>query len=218
MDMQYAFGFIIPVFLAAVLFPAAGRMDLPFFWAAVLTPIPLAIIIGPYLDPELVRERLKPASAGRDPHLRAIGTVFVLGQLITAGLDVGRFHWSRTVPFALQCAGLAGYWTAMAFAAWALITNRFFSPVVRIQSERGHHVVTTGPYAWIRHPGYAATIAAWPCLSLALGSWWSMAFLIPMLLLVVRRARLEDAFLHDNLDGYRDYAARVRYRILPGIW
>lgn len=216
--MQYAFALIIPLFLAGVLFPAAGRLDLPFFWAAVLTPLPLAFIVGPRLDPDLIKERLKPAAGGLDRPLRALGTVFVSAQLFVAGMDVGRYHWTDTVPTWLRCVGLAGYWGGMAFAAWALVTNRFFSPVVRIQSERGHHIITTGPYAIVRHPGYAGMLLSWPCLSMALGSWLSIVFLIPMAALVVRRAKLEDKFLQDNLEGYREYSVRVGYRVLPGVW
>jgi protein-S-isoprenylcysteine O-methyltransferase Ste14 len=215
---RYAFALIIPIFLASVLFPAAGRWDLPFFWAAVLTPLPLAAFIGPRIDPELVEERLKPAAGGHDRHLRALGTLFVAAQLAVAGMDVGRFHWSGSVPLWLRYVGLAGFWCGMAFAGWALITNRFFSPVVRIQSERDHHIITTGPYAFVRHPGYAGMLLSWPCLSLALGSWLSMLFLIPMFALVLRRAKIEDRFLHENLDGYTAYASKVGYRVLPGIW
>ncbi len=89
---------------------------------------------------------------------------------------------------------------------------------MRIQTERGHHVITTGPYAFIRHPGYASTFFSWPALSLALGSWWSLAPLAPMMALVVRRLLIEDAFLKKNLDGYQAYSEHVRWRILPGVW
>lgn len=216
--MQRCIGFTIPIVMAVLLFPAAGRLDLPFFWLAVLSPLPLSLIVGPRMDRDLLKERTNPPPGGKDRHLRTIGAPLMFAQLIIAGLDVGRFHWSDTVPLGLQIAGLLIFFAALALGAWAILTNRFFSPVVRIQSERGHHVITTGPYALVRHPGYASTFFSWPALSLALGSWWSLAPLAPMMTLVVRRLLIEDAFLKENLEGYQAYSERVRWRILPGVW
>ncbi|MBX3395307.1 MAG: isoprenylcysteine carboxylmethyltransferase family protein [Phycisphaerae bacterium] len=215
---QRLIGFTIPMVMAAILFPIAGRIDLPFFWIAVLAPTPLSFFIGPRVDPELLHERLRPAAGGIDRHLRTLGTPFFLGQLVVAALDVGRYHWSPAMHPALQFAGAAGFVGGLGFAAWAMLVNRFFSPVVRIQSERGHHLIATGPYAIIRHPGYCGTLLAWPSLSFALGSWWSLAALSPLVLLVFRRVVLEDRFLFESLEGYREYAARVRFRLIPGIW
>jgi protein-S-isoprenylcysteine O-methyltransferase Ste14 len=96
--------------------------------------------------------------------------------------------------------------------------NQFFSPVVRIQSERGHRVVASGPYASIRHPGYLGMVLALPLSGLALDSWLSAAIGVLYSGLIVRRVVFEDAFLRTNLDGYAEYAARVRYRLIPGAW
>lgn len=99
-----------------------------------------------------------------------------------------------------------------------MIVNRFFSAVVRLQTDRGHHVVTAGPYRIVRHPGYVGIIVGCMCSPIALGSWLAAVPMVPCLALFVRRTVLEDRFLRENLDGYADYANRVRYRLLPGLW
>jgi len=96
--------------------------------------------------------------------------------------------------------------------------NTFFSRVVRIQAGRGHRVVTTGPYRYVRHPGYAANVLAWPGTALALGSWWAMLPAVGIVLVYILRTALEDRTLHEELPGYAKYAQRVHYRLLPGIW
>jgi protein-S-isoprenylcysteine O-methyltransferase Ste14 len=100
----------------------------------------------------------------------------------------------------------------------AMHENRFFSAVVRLQSDRGHRVVDSGPYSVVRHPGYAGMLVGMPCAGLALGSFISLALGVVLSLMIVRRASFEDAFLRQNLEGYVAYAARVRYRLLPGVW
>jgi protein-S-isoprenylcysteine O-methyltransferase Ste14 len=138
---------------------------------------------------------------------------------IVAGLDRGRFHWSDSVPVWLQVAGLIGLAGGYALCFWAMAVNRFFSSVVRIQSDRGQYVVTAGPYAFIRHPGYTAgtliTVASGP----ALGSWLAGALLVVATLpFLLYRAVTEDRILQAALPGYREYADRVRWRLIPGIW
>jgi len=109
---------------------------------------------------------------------------------------------------------IAGY----SLASYALMENRFFSGVVRLQTERGHHPVTGGPYRWMRHPGYAGSLMTFFAIPFWMDSWWTFlpAFLLAAVL--VLRTSLEDRFLQENLPGYADYAARVRFRLLPGVW
>ena len=99
-----------------------------------------------------------------------------------------------------------------------MLANRFFSPVVRIQQERGHHLITAGPYQYLRHPGYLGTIGGQLFGTLALGSCWALLPAAGMLVLIVRRTAMEDKFLLRELDGYPTYAAKIRYRLLPGVW
>lgn len=204
--------------LAGLLFGCAGRVDLPFFWAWIAIPVVTAAFLVRHIDPGLMRERLRPGQGGTDRRLRMILTPFWLAHIVIAALDVGRFHWSDDVPLALQLVGLIGFAATHALAGWAMWVNRFFSPVVRIQSERGHVLVTDGPYRWVRHPGYTGILIGLPFGGVALGSWWSLVPMIPVFLLVLRRTLIEDRFLWRYLAGYVEYAQRVRYRLVPGVW
>lgn len=207
----------MPVCIGAVLFGSAGRLDLPMFWGflAVLTLSALLALLG--LERDLIAERVRPAPGGEDRNLRFAALPFLAAHLVVAGLDAGRFGWSR-VPLWVQAAALAGAVSGMAVAWWAMKVNRFFSPVVRIQSERGHHLVTAGPYGWVRHPGYAGALAMMLLAGPALGSWWAIVPNVPTMLLMLRRLRLEDRYLRERLDGYREYARRVRWRLIPAVW
>jgi protein-S-isoprenylcysteine O-methyltransferase Ste14 len=209
---------LIFVLLPAVtLFASAGRLDLPFFWAYVGLMATAAVAMLAFIDRDLLCERIKPGPGGEDRNLRWVAMPFLIGQWVIAGLDAGRFHWSDTVPIPLRVAGLALLVIAFSLSVWAMHVNRFFSPVVRIQAERNHHVVTGGPYAWIRHPGYLAAILH-AMGTLALGSWWAMCVMACVPFLLGRRITVEDRFLRAQLAGYADYAARVRYRLIPGVW
>jgi protein-S-isoprenylcysteine O-methyltransferase Ste14 len=204
--------------LGLLLFGSAGRLDLPFFWAYYgLFGIGLVVIFL-LLDRDLLQERVRPAAGGQDRHLRTVGFAMSVIQWVLAGLDVGRFHWSDTIPTGLRVAGLAGLFVAMITIAWIMRTNPFFSPVVRIQSERGHRLITSGPYAIVRHPGYLTAVLMFLSGGLALGSWVAMMPLPVVLAMILRRTRLEDRFLHENLPGYPQYASQVTSRLLPGVW
>lgn len=204
--------------LALILFGAAGRLDLPWFWATLVVNGSLVQLAFALMDPALRRERVKPKRGGRDRHFRRIAGPLIILHLITAGLDVGRFHWSPELSPVVQGCGLAVYTLAVLFIVWAMIWNRFFSPVVRIQSERGHHVISTGPYRYVRHPGYTGMLFAAMTQGIALGSLWSIVPLIPFMVQIIRRTLIEDAILRRELDGYEGYVARVRFRLLPGLW
>ena len=208
----------LPPALAAILLLSAGRLDLPWFWAFLAVHGVLVSVQQAALDEGLSRERMQPGRGGCDRHLRRISFPFYLGHLIVAGLDAGRFHWSGPFPEALQAGGLAGYACGLGLAVWAMGVNRFFSPAVRIQHERGHRVIASGPYRYVRHPGYAGGLLAMLCGGIALGSWWSLMPLLPVALLTLRRTVVEDRLLRDGLDGYGRYAQRVPRRLVPGVW
>jgi protein-S-isoprenylcysteine O-methyltransferase Ste14 len=118
----------------------------------------------------------------------------------------------------VQAAALAGFAAGLGLSLWAMSANRFFSPVVRIQAERGHRLVSSGPYARLRNPGYTGLIVASLCGGVALGSWWSLVPLAPFVGMFLWRTAMEDRFLHEGLEGYAGYANRVRYRLVPGLW
>jgi protein-S-isoprenylcysteine O-methyltransferase Ste14 len=138
-------------------------------------------------------------------------------MVIVAGLD-HRYNWSPEFPLWLNVMGFILISLGYAFAAWALAENRFFSSVVRIQTERGHVVCDTGPYRFVRHPGYAGNIPPLFGIVLALGSVWTLIPAAVASIITVIRTLLEDQTLQDELPGYRDYARRVRYRLIPGIY
>ncbi len=206
---------------AAILFGAAGRWNVRMFWAylaVVATPGFVLLPLLRRLSPGLLEERLRPGPGERDRAGTPLIALHLSIMLVVSGLDVGRFHWSGRVPLGLQVVGLVGAAIGYAFAGWALLVNPFFSSAVRVQADRRQTVVTRGPYAVVRHPGYAGSLffSAWSAV--ALGSWWAllpMALLLPAL---VRRTALEDAMLRSELAGYADYARRVRFRLVPGLW
>lgn len=137
--------------------------------------------------------------------------------VIVAGLD-HRYGWSPEFPPWLVAIGFVLISLGYAFAMWALAENRFFSTVVRIQTDRGHVVCDSGPYRVVRHPGYAGNILALPGIVLALGSVLTLVPAAVALIVAVVRTALEDRTLQDELPGYRDYARRVRYRLFPGVY
>lgn len=136
---------------------------------------------------------------------------------LVAGLDA-RFGRSPGFSLAVEIVALAIILAGYILASYALIENRFFSGMVRIQRERNHHVVSGGPYRWMRHPGYAGALLMYLATPLFLESWWALLPAGVLSLVLVIRTHLEDRTLQEELTGYREYAARVRYRLLPGVW
>ena len=203
--------------MAGTFFGSAGRWDLPLAWVCLVVYAVFMVLTLFLMDPELRRERMNPAPGGIDRHIRQAMLPFMLGYWVVAGLDI-RWHGSEIIPQGWRLFGLAGLAASLGLASWALTYNRFFSPVVRIQTERGHHLITGGPYQFIRHPGYLGVAGSALCGAIALGSWWALLPAAGVGAVVLRRTILEDRFLRHELSGYQDYARKVRYRLLPGIW
>jgi protein-S-isoprenylcysteine O-methyltransferase Ste14 len=147
--------------------------------------------------------------------LMAVTMTFSL--IIVAGLD-HHFGWSYVFPTWLNILGFILILLGYTFAGWALVENRFFSSVMRIQTDRGHVVCESGPYRIVRHPGYAGNVLALPGIVLALGSVWTIIPVIVALIIAVIRTTLEDKTLQEELSGYQDYVRRVRYRLIPGVF
>jgi len=139
-----------------------------------------------------------------------------LSWFLVIGFDE-RMHASH-VPTALQAMGLAMLLGSAGFIMWVMHENSFAVPVVKLQTERDHRVVSTGPYAWVRHPMYSGSVLFFAGAPLLLGSWWGVAMLPLFTALFAIRTRIEERALIAGLPGYADYAARVRYRLLPGLW
>jgi protein-S-isoprenylcysteine O-methyltransferase Ste14 len=209
------------ILFGAVLFVAAGRWDIPQFWAYMVLLFGATFVNSILVwtrDPTLIQERMKPGPGGKDPILRFAGMVGFALHWLVAGLDAGRYRWAAEIPVPLVLLGLAGLATALGISMWAMSVNRFFSSEARIQRDRGHHVVTAGPYQWVRHPGYFAALLMIVSSPLALGSWWSGAPLVFVVPLFFRRLFLEEKLLLAELEGYAEYAARVPFRLVPGVW
>jgi protein-S-isoprenylcysteine O-methyltransferase Ste14 len=202
--------------LASVIFLLAGTWRDPWLWTyLVALTVPFLYALT-RIDDDLARERFRPPTSGADRGpLLAIRLVGI-AHLLVGALD-NRFHWT-VVSSPLRVIGLVGFVASFMLIIKAMTTNRFFSPVVRLQTERGHHLVDSGPYAVIRHPGYAGMIPGIPLSGLALGSWLAFAIALVYSALILRRVSFEDRFLHENLAGYPEYASRVRYRLVPGAW
>ncbi len=200
---------ILILFFPAILFGSAGTVNWPMGWAYIL--MSLGFVVGSRLvlarkHPDLIKERAESGAGAKEWDKLLVWLVAIIGPLaalIVAGLD-HRYQWSPDLGLAMQVAALLVLALGTLFSTWAMLENRFFSGVVRIQKERGHCVVSTGPYRFVRHPGYTGGIIANLAGPLALGSLWA---LIPgglLVVLVIIRTILEDRTLHDELDGYSE--------------
>lgn len=212
------------VAFSALLFGAAGTLRWPAAWAFLAVFFVAAALISQMLvvhDPELLRERLKPivqrGQARWDQVLISLIGVLFIGWLVLMGLDAERFRWS-IVPMWLHVAGGIGVALGMAIVYSALRENAFAIPVVRVQTEREQQVVSSGPYAVVRHPMYSGVLLLFPSTGLLLGSWWGVGASALLAIGLAVRAALEDRELQRGLDGYVAYAARVRARLIPLVW
>jgi protein-S-isoprenylcysteine O-methyltransferase Ste14 len=203
---------------AFALFASAGTFAIAGFWIYLAIRAAISAASLAILDPDLIRERMRPGGARAPLGLQLVGLLPLL-DLVIAGLDRGRLHWSDSVPPWLQGLGLIAFATGCALFLWAMAVNPFFSSIARIQAERGHRVITAGPYRAVRHPGYAAAVLLILGSAFGLGSWIAAAFLILIgTPLLFRRLINEDRLLRAELPGYTGYARIVRWRLIPGLW
>lgn len=204
--------------LTGLIFALAGTWRDPWLWAYACVWSASTLFAMLSLGEDLARERFRPPTSGADAVALSFVRATALGHLVVGALDSGRWHLTAPVPPALRVIALAGVATMFGLFFGAMRQNRFFSTVVRIQSDRGHRVVDSGLYSVMRHPGYAGLVVGAPFSGLALGSWLAAGIGLVMSALILRRVMFEDAFLQKNLDGYAAYARRVRYRLIPGLW
>ncbi len=206
--------------MGAILFGSAGRTDLPMYWIYLGLWLAFGTWAALSTDEDLWKERMHPGPGARDnlAIVRVLAILGFAGTLILPGIDAGRGHWTDSVPIAVQIISMIGFAVALIISTWARTVNRFFSSAVRIQTDRGHYVITDGPYRLIRHPGYLGFILVSIFTGPALGSW--LGLLPPLIILAtfIRRAAVEDSMLRSDLPGYAEYAGRVRYRLVPGVW
>jgi len=210
------------VVLIAVLLAAAGRLDWWRGWlyaGMIVAMLLVNMSIVTRRNPQLIAERWKERSdtKGFDKVLVSAYTVSLMVMVVVAGLDAGRFGWS-TVPAALLWVGVAGFVLGDVPVVLALSENPHLEATVRIQTDRGHRVVTTGPYRVVRHPMYSGLIVSLVSWPLVLGSLWAYAPLAATIVLLVVRTALEDRTLQRELPGYAEYARTTRFRLVPGVW
>lgn len=210
------------VLYAVLLFASSGRLDWLMAWVYVgvyFAVVTLNSLILLPKNPELVAERAQPKENTKDWDKIISGLVGFasLGALVVAGLDV-RFGWTAEVGPTIHLVATVFLVLGYALFSWAMLSNAFFSTTVRIQDDRGHAVASAGPYRYVRHPGYDGWIIMSFATPLMLGSWWALIPGTLSALLMVVRTALEDKTLLAELDGYMEYAVRVRYRLLPGVW
>ena len=210
-------------FLGALLFIPAGSLRWPAAWLFLATLGGLGILGGLWfakINPGLLAERMQPMLQKGQPKadkifLLLMGPVTMV-WLIVMGLDQ-RYQWSG-MGSGLQVLGFALFALSLAISFWVMRENTFAAPVVKIQAERGHHVISTGPYAFVRHPMYGGAVFFFLGVSLLLGSWWGVAITPILTGLFAMRVVIEERTLIAGLPSYRDYIEQVRYRLLPGIW
>ena len=214
---------IFVVALGALLFASAGTLHWPAAWVFLVTSAILGPACGLWLakaDPALLAERLRPTFQADQPAAdKKFMLTFVVATLIwlvAIGLD--RRAQASDVPLLLQALGLAMYLLSTAFIMWVFRANSFAAPVVKVQAERHHRVISSGPYAFVRHPMYSGIMLFFFGVPLLLGSWWGVVIAPVFAVLFAIRARIEERALVEGLPDYADYAARVRYRLVPGLW
>ena len=213
---------IFMVWIAVILFLAAGRLNWTWAWVYLGICLVSVLITGAITlrtSPETIAERgeLKMTKKWDKvvSGLYALAVYFALP--LVAGLDV-RFGWGRDLSAAWHAAGAVVLVVGLVLSAWAMIANAYFSTAVRIQSDRGHRVCSSGPYRFVRHPGYVGFILQAISVPFLLGALWALIPGITATVLMIIRTSLEDGMLQAELPGYQDYVQKVRYRLVPGIW
>ncbi len=216
---------IMVILPAVILFGSSGRLNWGMAW--VYIGMTTAFTVGSRIimlreNPDLITERAEFLDKGdtKSWDKTLMPLVAILGpivMLIVAGVDM-RFGWSPKLPLTIQVTALIITALGCFLGVWATVVNKFFSAVVRIQRERGHAVVTSGPYQYVRHPGYTGGIVANFATPLMPGSLWALVPAVLVNCLLIVRTALEDSTLQEELEGYRDYAGRVLYRLILGLW
>ncbi len=207
------------VLITVLLFVSSGQLLWPWAWIYLGTYV-AGVIANVFILPRTVIEERGRSKANVKEWDKVITTLSIfpgLGLFVVAGLDY-RFGWSTRVSIWIQLASLVLMILGYALFAWAMVSNPFFSTAVRIQFDRDHKTATGGPYQYVRHPGYLGFIASNLATGLVLGSLWA---LIPGAItagLLIIRTAFEDSTLHKELDGYKEYAEKVKYRLIPCIW
>jgi protein-S-isoprenylcysteine O-methyltransferase Ste14 len=213
---------VVFVLQAAILFLAAGTLAWGWAWVFLGIQVASMVVNSLFLlrtSPSTIAERGRPLEMKTwDKVVSGLwGLMQYIVAPLVAGLDV-RFGWTQQLGAAWHLAGAAGLAAGLGLFGWAMITNAYFSTVVRIQDDRGHTVCRTGPYRFVRHPGYVGAILQSLATPILLGSLWALIPAIIAAALIITRTAVEDRTLQAELPGYQNYAKEVRFRLVPGLW
>jgi protein-S-isoprenylcysteine O-methyltransferase Ste14 len=206
----------------ALMFLLSWRIDYWQGWlfiiATLVATISIFLIFRKKMD--LFKERVKPGPGTKtwDKVFWFFNLLFFLAILIIGPLDAGRFMWSPEIPLYWYFIGYITHFIGYYIILWSMYINNFFSSVVRIQKDRGQKVIQDGPYKYIRHPGYVGAFFIAPSTALILGSLWAMIPAVLWIIALIIRTALEDATLQKELEGYKEYTKKTKYRLIPGIW
>jgi protein-S-isoprenylcysteine O-methyltransferase Ste14 len=213
---------LLSAFFVALTFVTAGRLD---YWQGwVFNGLNVLFLLVSFIvlrdRKDLIKERQKPGKGMKkwDKICYLIITLLFLVMFITSVVDAGRFSRPPAVAFSVVLIACAVSSIGQLLVLWAKKANRYFSPVVRIQTDRGQTVCSDGPYRLIRHPGYLGGLISNMATPLVLGSYWGLIPFIFLMIPLVGRTFLEDKTLHEELTGYADYAQKVPFRLIPHIW
>ncbi len=211
------------ILMAIFLFLGAGRLNWFSGWAYILTTVLLLMLNAAVLikhNPELMAKRgeiTQEDTKDWDKIFNAVFGPLILVLMVVCGLDAGRFGWS-TVPMWLHALGIIFFLAGWFFSLWAMVSNQHFETSVRIQDDREHKTITSGPYKIVRHPGYTGIIILYLFTSFFLHSWWGLIPGFVMMAAFIYRTAKEDQTLHEELPDYADFSRKVKYRLFPGIW
>jgi len=209
--------------MSAAFFGSAGTLAWFQAWLYIVIQFSFWTVTAVWMkkhNPELLKDRmafLKRSAKGWDKIIIVTSTAVFVPYLLLPGLDAVRYRWS-SVPLAIVVLGFVGVIFALFVMAWVIRVNAYLTRFVEVQRERGHKVITSGPYRYVRHPMYASLIILLYSIPVALGSLWTLIPASILTLLFVIRTYFEDQTLHEELEGYNSYSTKVKYRLLPGIW
>lgn len=210
--------------IGGILFVAAGIVDWPAAWIFLVEMVALSLVGGSWFvrrDPALMRDRLASPIQKDQPFADKIVVAGIivtsLAALVVMGFDAVRFRWS-SIHLPIQVIGELILCLSLWLSVRVFLENSFAAPVVKTQEKRGHRVISSGPYRYVRHPMYAGALLFFAGMSLLLGSWWGLVPTVVLAVMFGIRIPIEERALRGELEGYEEYAGRVRYRLVPFVW
>ncbi len=218
--VQFVFSIII---IGGLLFLSAGSIRWPRAWFHLglwIVTLSVNLVVLLKMNPSLLDARTKRRKfeSRFDMFLMLfVMTPALVAVPIVAGLDAVRYRL-LPIPFWAVLPAVLLHIAGYAVILFSMVVNPYSEKTVRIQTERGHHVITTGPYASVRHPIYTGFILFFLSIPLILGSGWAFVPVVVACVVLIIRTVFEDRFLQKNLPGYKEYAQKTRYMLLPGIW